>query len=377
MPAPKFFGFDMYKKIIIFFLITFFFMGSAYAGPYTEAGVNGYIDDDWRPADPNDDGSSRVNPIFRDWAKKIYKYEPSPGVAFPFRDTSLALGPPTGDKLDAVSLGDVNTDIYPDTPPGEIIIAFNEPNNVIQNTEGYDFAIFENGFVADDTDSETGIVAGEMFAELAFVEVSTDCNDFARFPSVSLTSGRTGDYGTIEISNVYNLAGKHPNGAYDCTGTPFDLSELANDPLVLSGSVNLNNIKYIRIVDIPGGGWYFDQANSAGYIDPNTYPEYNIYGNDHPIYDAWVTVGSGGFDLEAVGVLNEQEFEADINLDGLVDMHDFYIFASAWQKNFGDINWIGRCNLAEPRDKVIDFLDLIVFVEQWLSVEKWRSSYVW
>ena len=37
-----------------------------------------------------------------------------------------------------------------------------------------------------------------------------------------------------------------------------------------------------------------------------------------PVYDAWVTYDSGGFDLEAIGVLQPQEYGGDINLDGLL-----------------------------------------------------------
>ncbi|MCK5563925.1 MAG: hypothetical protein KAJ07_01645 [Planctomycetes bacterium] len=341
------------------------------AGPYTEPGISGYVGDDGQLAgvDPN---NSRVNPIFRDWARKVHRYSPSPGVALMWQDTSLTLGPATGDKLHVASLGDVDTDITPLTPPGEIIIEFSDHDNIISDKAGYDFAVFENGFVVIDTDPSMGSVAGEMFGELAYVEVATDPNFFARFPSVSLTPGRTGVQGSVEVSNVYNLAGKHSNEVNNCTGTPFDLSDLSDHPLVLSGDVDLNNIKYIRLVDVPGGGYYFDEANSAGYPDPDTAPEYNVYGSDHPIYDAWLTGGSGGFDLEALGVLNEQEFIADINLDGLVDMFDFVLFASVWQVNFGEANWIERCNLAEQNDTVIDVMDLNVFVSQWLSQEKWR-----
>lgn len=339
--------------------------GVVVAGPYTEVGVSGYVGG---VVDPN----NRVNPIFRDWAQKVHKYEPSPDVALKWQNTSLALGPPTGDKAHVVSLGDIEY-ITAETEPGKITIDFSDPNDIISNKSGYDFVVFENGFVVNDTNPSIGAIAGEMFAELAYVEVATDPNDgFARFPSVSLTPNLTGTYGTLEVSDVYNLAGKHSNGVSDCTGTPFDLSDLSDDPLVLSGQVDLNNIKYIRIVDIPGGGYYFDEANSAGYLDPNTAPEYSVYVGDHPIYDAWVTTGSGGFDLEALGVLNEQEFSADINLDGLVDMLDFVLFASAWQANFGEANWIHRCNLAESNDTVIDISDMTVFISQWLSKEKWR-----
>jgi len=251
---------------------------------------------------------------------------------------------------------------------------FDDPNNAISDKTGYDFVVFENGFVVNDTNPSIGAVAGQMFAELAYVEVATDTDYFARFPSVSRTPDPTGEYGSLEVSDIYNLAGKHSNnGIYNCTGTPFDLSELSDDPLVLSGEVDLNDIKYIRIVDIPGGGYYFDQANTAGYLDPNTAPAYSIYEEDNPIYDAWVTTGSGGFDLEALGVLNEQEYSADINLDGLVDMMDFVLFSSTWQAAFGEGNWIQRCNLAEPYDTVIDISDLTVFTSQWLCREKWRT----
>ncbi len=50
--------------------------------------------------------------------------------------------------------------------------------------------------------------------------------------------------------------------------------------------MNLFDIQYVRIVDIPGNGFYTDSAG-------------------HPIYDAWLTTGSGGFDLEAIGAINQ------------------------------------------------------------------------
>ncbi|GAJ04204.1 unnamed protein product, partial [marine sediment metagenome] len=124
-----------------------------------------------------------------------------------------------------------------------------------------------------------------------------------RFPSVSLTPGPVGEYGTVEISDVHNLAGKHPNANGLCTGTPFDLSDVAQDSMVAGGPVDINDIHYVRIVDIPGSGDFYDEA--AGHIDPGTWPEWDNYASYHPVYDAWVTFGSGGLDLEAVGVLNE------------------------------------------------------------------------
>jgi hypothetical protein len=215
-----------------------------------------------------------------------------------------------------------------------------------------------------------GSIKGQMFAELGYVEVSSNGVDFVRFPSVSLTAGLVGMYGTIEISDVYNLVGKHPNGNGVCTGTPFDLSELAGEASVISGVVDINNINYVRIVDIVGSGDFEDEA--VKHIDPGSWPLWDFYANNHQIYDAWLTFESGGVDLEAVGVLEEQNYSADINLDGMVDMSDFVLFGSAWGSRFGEENWIGRCDLAEPRNYVIDSFDLAVFCAQWLKVEAWR-----
>lgn len=48
----------------------------------------------------------------------------------------------------------------------------------------------------------------------------------------------------------------------------------------------MNLIRYVRIVDIPGSGDFLDSLGN-------------------PILDAWLTTGSGGFDLRAIGVIPE------------------------------------------------------------------------
>jgi hypothetical protein len=340
----------------------------AYAGPYTEPGVNGYIGEDWRHANPAD-ADAIINPIFRGWATSVVSYEPAPGISVVWVDPNKALGQATGDNLDIVSLGDLDSDqIGQGVEPGQITLSFSE---VIRDCNGYDFVVFENGLVSL-INTDRGSIKGQMFAELGYVEVSSNCSDFVRFPSVSLTNGLVGMYGTIEISDVYNLAGKHPNAEVVCTGTPFDLSEIADAPKVVAGLVDINNINYVRIVDIPGSGDFVDDA--VKQINPDSRPFWDFYTANHPIYDAWLTFESGGVDLEAVGVFEEQNYSADINLDGMVDMSDFVLFGSAWGSFFGHVNWIGRCDLAEPRDYVIDTFDLAVFCAQWLKVEAWRGT---
>jgi hypothetical protein len=284
-------------------------------------------------------------------------------------DTNKALGPATGNNLDIVSLGDLDSgQIGQGVPAGQITLSFSEP---VSDCNGYDFVVFENGLVSL-INTGGGSIKGQMFAELGYVEVSSNGVDFVRFPSVSLTAGLVGMYGTIEISDIYNLAGKHPNAEGVCTGTPFDLSEVAGEGSVLSGVVDINNINYVRIIDIPGSGDFEDEA--VGHIDPGSWPFWDFYASNHLIYDAWITFDSGGVDLEAVGVLEEQNYSADINLDGMVDMSDFVLFGLAWGSCFGDVNWIGRCDLAEPRDYVVDSFDLAIFCAQWLKVETWRGT---
>jgi hypothetical protein len=83
------------------------------------------------------------------------------------------------------------------------------------------------------------------------------------------------------------------NAYGDSWGTPFDLEDLESHPDVISGDVDLDEIRYVRITDIPGTGDFLDSQSN-------------------PIYDAWLTWGSGGVDLEAVGILNG---ESDILFD--------------------------------------------------------------
>jgi len=366
----------MSRQVAAIEIIMFALTAVTYAGPYTEPGVNGYVGLDWRHADPADDDAI-INPIFRGWAAAVVSYQPAPGVDPQWASVNKALGEATGDNFDIVSLGDLDAgEIADGCQPGQITLLFGDPcdpndPNHIRDVNGYDFVVFENGFLSN-YNTGGGSVSGQMLAELGYVEVSSNGNDFVRFPAVSLTPEAPGSFGTIEISNIFNLLGKHPNAYGLCTGTPFDLSKLANHPLVLDGTVDTNNISYVRIVDIPGSGDFYDAA--ANHIDHNTWPNWDNFDADHPVYDAWVTWGSGGVDLEAVGVLKEQDHSADINLDGIVDLFDFALFAQAWQTHFGQSNWIGRCDLDGSKDLVIDVGDLGAFVGQWLKAEKWRGG---
>jgi hypothetical protein len=177
------------------------------------------------------------------------------------------------------SLGDLDaSQIANGDSPGYLTVTFPK---AICNGSGADFAVFENGF-------SYGSPNG-LYAELAYVEVSSNGADFVRFPSISTNTAPvtgSGAFAGYDTSNIYNLAGKHAAGY----GTPFDLSDLSSAASVLSGLVDLNNIQYIKLVDIPGNGSFLDSQGN-------------------PILDNWMTTGTGGFDFrlpagQGVGVLN-------------------------------------------------------------------------
>lgn len=139
----------------------------------------------------------------------------------------------------------------------------------VLNGSGPDFAVFENSF-------------NNEFLELAFVEVSKDGKNFVRFPAYSETpaNSQIGSFDLLDATNLKNLAGKYKLQY----GTPFDLDD-----------VGIDSVKYIRVVDVIGS---IDSSIASkdvlGRIINDPYPT-DFQNNG--FY-------TGGFDLEAVGLIN-------------------------------------------------------------------------
>jgi hypothetical protein len=55
----------------------------------------------------------------------------------------------------------------------------------------------------------------------------------------------------------------------------------------------------------------------------------------------------------------------DFNFDTVVNFDDYAIFVLAWRTEPGDAGWKAACDMAMPRDYVIDELDLRVFADHW------------
>jgi hypothetical protein len=194
------------------------------------------------------------------------------------------VGAAAGDELSVLSLGD----------HGTITLSFDidiggGSGSGIGNGIGDDFAVFENGLWTEEG----------LFAEFAFVEVSSNGVDFAGFAPVSYRALPVPAFGVVDPADYERFAGDEPSGL----GTGFDLSLLTNHPLVQSGQVDLHNIFYVRLTDVIGDGSTVD-----AYLDP--------------VYDPYPTLfASSGFDLDGVGVLNVPEpTSAALWLSGLLSL---------------------------------------------------------
>jgi hypothetical protein len=244
----------MFKSLTLLVAASFSPTSLALAGPYAP------------PAgQPGSTAIAATSPLFVEWANGFSNLVRGPqDIANPvgglasFGSGAEALGVADGNAAHVVSLGD----------GGQITLSFARP---IVDGPGADFAVFENGFA-------------DTFLELAFVEVSTNGTDFLRFPAVSLTQTTTqiGSFGSLDATNLDNLAGKYRAGF----GTPFDLNQLAG----ASASIDLNQVNYVRIVDVVGSiNPAFGTLDSQGHLVNDPYP---------------TAFSSGGFDLDGVAVMH-------------------------------------------------------------------------
>ncbi len=215
---------------------------------------------------------------FVNWANGHSSYLPGADVDATWRTPAKAYGKATGIASDIVCLGN----------GGSLTMYFPLP---IADGAGADFALFENAF-------------SDTFLELAFVEVSSNGVHFFRFPTTSLTPSAVGPFGAVEAEEIDGFAGKYRAGF----GTPFDLAVLPAHALL-----DRQNIRYVRIIDIIGDGSAKDQAGRS-------------------IYDPTPTVGSGGFDLEAIGVLHQNASPSIAIMQSGLQAQGFFL---KWESNPG------------------------------------------
>ncbi len=125
---------------------------------------------------------------------------------------------------------------------------------VITDGPGADLIVSENAFYSG--------APGHSFAEMVFVEVSSDGVTFARFPSAYYGPQQSpGAFGVVNVGAYGGLAGAtpvdllatDPQNVVAAGGDALDLADLRSDPSVVSGAVDLQAITQVRLVDVRDG----------------------------------------------------------------------------------------------------------------------------
>jgi len=183
---------------------------------------------------------------FDDYAVQVTDYAPGAGGE---SGATEALGPPSGAGLFSGSIATATLGVG-----GSVTLEF---AGHCVNGPGTDLLVCENPFLVAGT--------SDSFAETCFVEVSSDGAHFARFP-VSYTGlpGPFLPYTGAPMAWYGGLAGVRPVLAnpplgpdpldvVHAGGDAFDLSSLLDHPAVLAGDVNLDAIRWVRMLDIETG----------------------------------------------------------------------------------------------------------------------------
>lgn len=213
-----------------------------------------------------------------------------------FGDANEALGAPSG-RGSVGSASEGSTSVYNLGVGGSLTLGFDDvapggertTRRVIADAPGADFIVFENAFYAGNRPATT-------FAELVFVEVSSNGADFARFAYDSRTADPVQPFGTIDASLVSGFAGVTPVYANPAENTidpfdpakaggdAFDLAALSGHALVTAGKLDLNAVRFVRLTDVAGDGRHLNADGT-------------------PVYDAY-GAGNGGADIDAVAVIH-------------------------------------------------------------------------
>lgn len=206
---------------------------------------------------------------------------------------------------------------------GSAILTFEKP---IANGPGFDFAVFENSF-------------SDTFLEIAFVEVSSDGENYFRFPAHSQTQTETQveGFGNVDPTYLNNFAGKYRA----MFGTPFDLDDVEAHPLL-----DKSKITHLKLIDV------------VGSIDPE-YASFDQFGNK--VNDPYPTpFASSGFDLDAVGVIHEGSLNLNesnlpkVKIFPNPAMNYFQIqnSSNALVKIFNELGQIVLNQMVEPNEKI-------------------------
>lgn len=194
------------------------------------------------------------------FADQVVQVTAGPHSAF---DPNLMLGQPQGFGS---ALG--SFDIFSPGVGGSVVLRLTA---VAKDGPGTDLIVYENPFFVHGGSSPT-----DTFIECLFVEVSSNGISFARFPTayfgpvgphlgplgqmLGVPSGWYRGFAGLYTVSAGPILDVDPLDVVDGGGDAFDFADLANHPLVLQGEVQLDHIRYVRLVDVQGGSTVADNG---------------------------------------------------------------------------------------------------------------------
>jgi hypothetical protein len=127
-------------------------------------------------------------------------------------------------------------------------------------------------------------------------------------------------------------------------------------------------------IHVNGGGWQnivsYQGADYAGLVelalsgfgadgDPNVQIRWHYYNAN---WDWYWGIDDVQIEATAAMVIPVGDFDHDCD----VDYYDLAAFAAAWLSSPGQVNWNPVCDIAEPNDGIINWLDYAAFAQNWL-----------
>jgi hypothetical protein len=195
------------------------------------------------------------------------------------------------------------------------------------------------------------------------------------------TSGFTGQ-------NVigYNLSGDYANKisstewattpAIDCTNTDvvnlvfyrwLNVDSSTNDmaPIEISNNGSSWSQLWINSSVVQDSSWQGQEFDISAYAanQPTVYIRWGMGPtNSNKTFSGWNID-----DVSVIGQYQAQAIAGDFELDCDVDFFDLGILADAWLSELDDGNWCLPCDISEPNDNIINFMDFQVFTSNWLE----------
>lgn len=179
-------------------------------------------------------------------ASSVVSTNPGPGEAFV---ATAALDEPFGEGLNQGS-----SDVYSPGTGGSITLQLDAP---ALDGPGADLIVSENPFKIANTST--------FWIEAVFVELSTDGIAWARVPTrytgpaaplPPFTGGVAGWYrgfaGVLPVT-ANPIFGTDALDVVAANGDAFDFADLLDHPLVTSGALDLDDVRFVRLVDVAAG----------------------------------------------------------------------------------------------------------------------------